>query len=537
MAESTADLVSRLFVDPPYPGVYRVRGEKQTVLSLLKVLEGRPDALVYVMNMAGFFTDKDADIRDATCVTIDAILGSAGNEALHRFLACTASSGSHIPYQWYDLKPEHLSGLCRVKSVLPSVMGLLTYHCNGYVRHEALRELAQIHDGRELPYILLSLNDWVEPICHDAAQLIRDRMTPEYEAHFLANLTIALSLFRLKRRDHSKFIDFFLNLLLEPRNEAYLKDSLRWRGRDVRRQVMHRSLELGSQRAFKVIEYGLESSDVSLRLAALKDIRRHLTGELLRECLQPLKRDPFMPLRREAMLIEAEQFPESAAELWTSALFDRNASLRALAQIRIRNMPGRSPAIEYRKALAAVPESPFALFGLGECGEKSDVPLIRSGLTSPLTSVRRASVFGIGRLGGEEEVPTLMKMLRDPSPGVVREATRQLERWPQHLVPEELLSAFEENVQLHLRRAVLSLFAGLGRWEGLIWLIRAATSAAPDQPIADEAWRLIEHRLSISRSNRDFTRPTEKQRTELLALARDTSLSGEIGRQILREIQ
>jgi hypothetical protein len=80
---------------------------------------------------------------------------------------------------WSTLRPEDVPGLARRAGFDPAVIGLLASHGSGFVRAAVLEELARIVDGREIPFLVLRANDWVEPVAARALELLAHRLRPE----------------------------------------------------------------------------------------------------------------------------------------------------------------------------------------------------------------------------------------------------------------------------------------------------------------------------------------------------------------------
>ena len=59
---------------------------------------------------------------------------------------------------------------------------------NGFVREDAVKRLAKVATGEELPYLLLRLNDWVPQVRDAAREAVLARITPEYAPHFVTYL-------------------------------------------------------------------------------------------------------------------------------------------------------------------------------------------------------------------------------------------------------------------------------------------------------------------------------------------------------------
>src|SRR5579872_1118675 len=82
-----------------------------------------------------------------------------------------------------------------------SMLGYASFHRNGYVRHEAIRLLAQIEDGSELPFLLIRQNDWVQPIAGEARTAVESRLTEAYLPNFVKNFALVVRLLGFSRHE------------------------------------------------------------------------------------------------------------------------------------------------------------------------------------------------------------------------------------------------------------------------------------------------------------------------------------------------
>ena len=160
-----------------------------------------------------------------------------------------------------------------------------------------------------------------------------------------------------------------------------------------------------------------------------------------------------MPVRREALIIQADTSPDSGRGVWRQALLDGNASIRELARFHLGKMGEIDWPELYRRALVENPQSLAALSGLGETGDRSDLFAIRGCLDSPLPSGRRAAVRAFAKVGGESALPDLLRYLQDDSPAVIREVRKHLEASPSSLDGEWLCRvAMEDHGIMYGRR-------------------------------------------------------------------------------------
>lgn len=146
-----------------------------------------------------------------------------------------------------------------------------------------------------------------------------------------------------------------------------------------------------------------------------------LLGKALEGILDSLKRDGFMPVRREALISQADTSADSGRGVWQEALLDGNASIRELARFHLGKLGEVNWPDVYRRALSDQPRSLAALSGLGETGDRSDLMSLRGSLVSRRPTRRRAAVRAFAKLGRESVVADLLGCLQDDSPAVIRE--------------------------------------------------------------------------------------------------------------------
>ena len=411
------------------------------------------------------------------------------------------------------MSPAAVRTLGTDESTRSSVLGLLSFHRNGYVRHEAIRLLAQNDDGSELPYLLIRQNDWVEPIRADARHAVQARLGERDLTKFVDSLPLVIHLLDFRRRDHSDLVRQLIAILVQPRHDELLAKAILSEDRETRRSVVRLAMDATAEHTPRVIAHALRSNDGVIRLCASRRVRECSPDALLERTLEGLERDRFMPVRREAFLIRSQISPDSGQEVWHQALLDGSASIRELARFSLRKLGEVDFSTFYRRAVVEQPTSLAAFCGLGETGDRSDLPLIRGSLKSRLPSRRRSAVCAFARLGGDSVIPELTECLHDDSPAVVRETRKHLERFPSLLDGDRLCQMVMVDGRPHVRTTALWLIDTMGKWRCLPWLIRAATHG--DRATADLAQGLIERWFAPPRCNRVFTRPSPAERQKM----------------------
>lgn len=413
---------------------------------------------------------------------------------------------------WTTLVPAQIAQLAGENGGRPSgaVLGLASFHHSGFVRHEAIRLLAAVRDGSELPFLLIRQNDWVQPIASDAQAAVSCRITDKYLPHLVKSLPIVLHLKRFQRHDLTQTIRDTITLLLAPQNAGILKDVLASAPSDALREIVCGGLNLQPRHRVLLLA-GLKSPDSVIRLAACRRLNDPDCDDDLLSKIEELVRDPYMPVRREAICTKVSRFPTAASATWKAALFDRSSSIRELARLCLTRIEPRTNVAEiYRNSLSLKEDFLPAVEGFAETAEECDAAYFHQLMSHSWPSRRRAAIRGLSRLLGEAGFVELIGSLSDPSPRVVREASRLLANYPAKLAGDQLLRIVLGCQHAFSQCTAIDLIIRMGKWRSLPWLIRAAALSPPE--IHEQAIEAIHRWFSPPKFNRNFTRPSDSER-------------------------
>lgn len=115
-------------------------------------------------------------------------------------------------HPWRTMKPSELPKLLRLPAS-DFLLGVASFHNNGYVRESALEMLSRVRSGIELPFVLLRLNDWVPQIRRIAADAISARLETDYASHFIRKLWLVSRLRSCGRGEHELILRRISSLL------------------------------------------------------------------------------------------------------------------------------------------------------------------------------------------------------------------------------------------------------------------------------------------------------------------------------------
>ena len=415
-------------------------------------------------------------------------------------------------YEWHKLSPRQLGLLERFGEASVSLLALASSHRNGYVREAAIGKLSLVLTGLEVPFLILRLNDWVPNVREIAYTAIRSRLKPEYCTKFIANLELLSRLETAGRADHGELTHAINTLLQSDACRAALLASLDSKDRYVRRTCFKLALtSTTSDLHEQVVRQALNANDPIVRRLAAKTIASRFTGVKLNEFLARIRRDPFMPVRREALRTAVElKLPQLKEEL-REALLDPNQSIREESRHHLHKTDSVDFdfAAFYRQYLTtAEPQTLYAaISGLGETGRPHDVSLILPFVNHHASRIRRAAIKALAMLQPETHVDIFLKALEDEVSSVSRQGGKALATKTSSVSAARLWDLFASTPHLHVKRNVLSLIAKFTKWESISYLVKAVSEDNEDivamSRFAINRW--------LFRFNRSFSSPTSEQ--------------------------
>jgi HEAT repeat protein len=406
---------------------------------------------------------------------------------------------------WQNLRPSDVIRLAQSKFAV-SLVGLASFHHSGYVREAAVRELAAQLTGKELPFLLIRLNDWVSQVRDAAVQAVSTRIEPPYAVHFLANIRLVLRL-RACGRVEKQFVDDVCSLLKRPECKEVLQAGTASKDRTIRRISFKLAAEADPSTRSSIIRTVMTDPDAVVRSWAVRHFLPDVTADELPSVIEPMLNDRFMPVRRDALWAVATRRPDLAAEPLRRALLDSHTSMRETARqfLPVAGIPDARVFYVEAAERGNNAQRFAALCGLGETGKASDVPLLSPGLRASQPRLRRAAVYAMGKLDADGCISKLTEFLSDAMPSVSREALKALLSKVSQVPLDDLEQLSVFHASFHVRRNALTLIQHADKWRKLPALLHACGDE--DAKIASLATRALQD--WFFNYNRSYTEPTQ----------------------------
>lgn len=441
------------------------------------------------------------------------VLGARANELVWLDQALRQRSyysGDYL-YEWQKLSPDELGKLGQFKDALVSLLGIASFHSSGYVREAAVKRLALITSGAELPFLLLRVNDWVVNVREAAYDAIRARFKPDYARSFIQNLALVSRLGQAGRSDPRPLVQEIYQLLQSRECRTALLESLFSDDRFIKRASFKLALNSSEADLPEVVRKALDQKDTVVRVWAAQRVSSAFTGATLDHFLKLMKHDKFTPVRREALRILVRQNSPALLVELHAALLDTHASMREEARYHLRKLDTDVAAFYRHYFLAGEGVDLYSVIsGLGETGETSDDQFIVPYTTHPAGKIRGAAIQALAKLNRNAHVGLFIEALKDQVPHVSRQALNALDK-ASAIDSERIWELFRSAAHTYVKRNALSLIERLGKWDSVYYLLRAVRDF--DETIADMSRFAIQRWLA--RFNRSFSSPNAEQLARL----------------------
>jgi HEAT repeat protein len=436
---------------------------------------GESGEVLAVPHFANFLLHQNKEVREAAAKAVNQLMaGLTGSDYVEFDEAARTAWEYDAASPWRNQS----SSLARLKQ-LPEplrLLGLASFHNNGYIREAAVAELSKLAEGAEIPFLLLRINDWIGVVRQKATAAIAARLKPECAHHLFNNLPLVLRLKTCGRERHEEIVNGVLGLLRESHAATLLKKGMTSNDRWMRRESFRLAMESKSFESTELFKNLLKEKDPIQRLWAVRNVLGRLPEAELREVLPVMVHDPFMGVRCKALALYAERFPVESQDALRQALLDTHSSMRSLARYFLKEQKVEiDPASFYRQAVKSKSGRQLsgAILGLGETGTPEDGPLLLSFLTHPIVRVHRAVLSSLATLQGDKYVDQFVVALADKHPGVSNEGTKALTS-RMGLVDAEFIWGFTQKDHLaHVRKNAFKLITFLPMWRRGKYIIQA----------------------------------------------------------------
>lgn len=489
--------------------------QKEEPTSILAPQE-LPKGLQGLSRVASQLLSSNQDVQRVARIRVAKILKSLPAGDSWWF---SSNSLGYVSQDWHVMKANQVEAVAGdpTDDAYPWVLGLLSRHDSGYVRHKAVKLLSNLSDGHELPFLLVRQNDWVDAVAKEAQKAVKKRIHDPYAAHLVTSLPVIAHLSACSRHDHSNLLKDVSGLLVADRYAQLLSDVFATTSRHVQLFLMQQCISLEGTHQERFLAACMKSSDPVICSWGCRQACHVHSGEKLYQVLMDWTSHPFVVARKEAMQEVARHFPTRGQSLWRQSLLDANRSIRELARYWAiqQGMTEQDIREVYRSHLGSPIHALSALSGLSEVVREQEVSIFYDYLKHPRARFRQVAVCGFCNTMNDRVIEAILPLLWDPSPVVVREVATALLPMAPLLDPHFLRGIAVGGPHKQGRLQAIKLLAAQGKWRCIPFLLRVA--AEGDAVASSQAEEAITTWLDSAKFNTSFLPPQKQERQDILS--------------------
>ncbi|MDF2613801.1 MAG: hypothetical protein K0S71_1587 [Clostridia bacterium] len=414
-------------------------------------------------------------------------------------------------YKWSNKKPEDLFHPLMTEEEKLTILGLSSFHPDGYFREKAIRRLSEINTDFKIPYLLIRMNDWVKEIREVSQEYLLSYLKPENARAFINNLPLVYRLESYSRNAHDDSLNVIISMLSSEECSSKLIEGLHSADPKVRLLCYKIMIQAGVLDNKSLINYLLKDSYPYIRLCVLKAIQKTIAADEIDDISQQLLQDKSAQIRIIALETLHKYKGYEAVDTLEKSLFDKNQTVRRLARDLLNKYKEYDYSSIYRHAIYKNEDIYACICGLGETGNISDAKIITEFILADSVKIVRASLYALSKLDFKGYKEQFIFLLKDLRPGVSKAAKRVLYGQINNNDEKTIYDIFKEAIYDHVKVNTCTLLCSLSKWVAIRYILEFC--ADKDQDISArgrhelESWKL--------RINRSFTNPSKDQVEEI----------------------
>lgn len=416
--------------------------------------------------------------------------------------------------KYFEIKKFKLNLIERFDDDKKYILAILTMYSNGYVREDALKELAKIDDGFKLKYIMVRINDWVLEVRNVAKNELINNIKIKYLKDFVDSLLIIRRIEFWSRDNHEDVLRFIKDFILDENKYDILFDCFK-HTKDffVKRELFNYLLNIKSDPKL-ILDYGIKSNDVLIVNNAVKKIKEIINDDNKNEIFNLLKESKNKFCRIKAIDI-LEDLNKDTKD-YIPFLFDSSCGIRDYCRFKLR----KKEVFDFRKIyLEELEKNNYKLAcilsGLKDVGLKEDSKIFKNYIDYKNMKIKRIALFGMFSLNDEEDKRYLMKFLVSDDKIESNIAKKIIIKNNIRLDFEFVYEAFKDrNYEEYVYSNLIILINSYSKWSMMEFLFKLLDI------IDDKYISLVNQKLEnlILNFNNSFLKPKENELQNIIYL-------------------
>jgi HEAT repeat protein len=412
-------------------------------------------------------------------------------------------------YNWSNKKPEKLFHPLMTEGETLTILGLSSFHPNGYFREKAIKKLSQMNTGFEIPYLLIRINDWVKEVRNISKENLIMYLRQENAVSFVASLPLVFRLKDCLRNEHDDIFNAIISMISNKESSSELINGLNSTDSKVRLSCYKIILQARMLNNKSIINYLIKEPYSYIRLFVLRIIQKTITIDEFNDISQLLLKDKLAQIRILTLETLYKVKPLESIDILEKSLFDESQAVRELSRYLLSKYKKYDFSFIYRNAVYKREAIYSSICGLGETGNISDAKIIAEFVSFDSHKIVRASLYALAKLDFEGYKEMFVFTLSDCRTGISKAAKRILQGQINSSDEKSIYGIFKESTYEHVKINTCVLLCTLSKWIVIRYILEFCDDE--NQTISTlghyalESWKL--------KFNRSFTTPTKNQIT------------------------
>ncbi len=337
--------------------------------NILRRIEGS-DELMLVVPLANYLSGKGRLIPQVKRIITRFLTGRDINQLKKLDELCRYASDYQGSYCWDEVTPD----IVKEYSNDTHILGLFSFNGNGWVRQAAVEQLRKVDDEDVIPYLLLRVNDWVDPIQRLASSAIRSKLSPRYIDIFISHLKLIGGFSGKNRVNLLPLREAIAKAIID--REDKLEVALSTGDFRLRRSIYKLIWSTPSLGKESLVKNALKDADSFIRLQAAKYLLAHNDKDLINQFLHELIIDKWYALRLIALKVTIDNDNAKTEGILIKLVVDRSRTVRETARyylIKRKLVSDKSEFVPLYVEAINSGDIVSGLMGLAECGSSVDI--------------------------------------------------------------------------------------------------------------------------------------------------------------------
>ncbi|MGL5149542.1 MAG: hypothetical protein ACRC7N_03085 [Clostridium sp.] len=378
-------------------------------------------------------------------------------------------------YDWnYDRRnkePRNILDPLMSKEEKIAILGLSSFHPNGYFREKSILALSHMNSGYAIPYLLIRLNDWVREVRSASKSELLKYIRLEYVTDFINNLPLVLRLIGCSRDEHGDVIEKIIELVSSTEGRKKLICGLESSDAKVRLACYKIIIKKGVMDNKSIIKHLFNDKDSFNRIFVIRSIKDEITEGEAKEISQLMIKDRNAQIRVIGLEMMYNFSLGEALGVLEESIFDKNKSVRELSRYLLLKNRKYDFSSMYRESIERGVNIYGSIYGLGETGNKKDSSIIASFMEHDAIKIVKASIVALSMLDMEVYKNKIIMSLKDSRVGISKVARRVLIKEIHGGDGVCIYDIYSSAVYDHVRINACILLCSLGKWRSIKYII------------------------------------------------------------------